>query len=144
MSNVAQIRWKIRKALEFPLGAAMSAAMPPIPVAWPNLEFDSTKVVEYANFNVSFAPSRPLEMGPTPRIVASGSAIIVVRTRESSGADRADTIAGIIGAAYPYNAALVRDGISVIISTVDVVQGAPDPPWWMVPLNVNWTVWNNP
>lgn len=142
MSNAAIIKRSVRKALETQLATAMAAASPPVKIAWPGLAFNADDQAEYVNINVAYGPSLPLEMGNTPRIVLSGDASIVVRTKLGTGTDRNDTIAGIVGAAYPYNSALVRDGVSVIIGTVDVVEGAPDGPWWMAPVKVNWTVWN--
>ena len=142
MTSVAAVRVSIRKAIETTLLNAMNAQTPKIACEFENLEFDATKVSEYVQMSMHYAPTIALVMGANPRPVASGFALIVARAQSSSGPDRADRISALVDAAFPYNAALARDGISVIIGLNDIVDGARDGPWWMVPLRVNWKVWN--
>lgn len=150
--STAAIRSSIRKALEAPLAPALLAAsmcLDPdkagaVVVGYANLNVDPTRngLVEYCDIAILYAPDRPIEMGVKPRIEGSGSALITVRVQSAAGPDRPDDIARIISAAYPYNALLARDGVSVIIGTTDTRPGAQAGPWYMVPLLVNWTVYH--
>ena len=141
--NTAAIKLSVRKAFEEILKTTMVSQTPPVTCGFENMFVDPTKVVEWVQLTMTYGPDRPLVMGPTPRIISSGFALIVVRVQSSSGTDRSDRLVGIAASAYPYNTALARDGVSVIIDTTDVVAGANDGAWWMVPMRVNWNVWNN-
>lgn len=148
--STAAIKRAIRKALETPLAPALVAGAaclnPGDPtkamVGIANLPIDPTGCTEYCDIQVNFAPDRPIEMGQHARTQGQGFALITIRVQSGSGPDRIDTIAGIIAAAYPYNALLARDGVSVIIGTTDTRAGAQDGPWYMVPLLVNWIVYH--
>lgn len=143
------IRKKIRKALEAPLASALVTAGIVIPntvqpaVQWPNKTFDRVelKVTEYVRFSMAYARPIVREMGKTPRIELSGHASVDVYLLAGAGQDRADTIAGIVAAPYPYDAELVFEGVSVNISTVEAGQSVPDQAWLYTPVQVNWTVW---
>lgn len=143
-------RKSIRKALEIPLTAAVLAADVVIPgtdpaepaILWPNTSLKTDELGAYVRFSMHWAPDKVMEMGETPRQESSGMAKITVFTASGTGQDRNDTIAGFIEAAYPYNAALVRDGISVIVDTVDTVDAVlVEGTWWASAVNVNWHVW---
>lgn len=150
--STAAIKRAIRKALEAPLEPALvagSACLDPSDhskavVGFANLPVDPTRagLVEWCDIVISFAPDRPIEMGKHARTQGAGYALITIRVQSGTGPDRIDSIAGIIAAAYPYDALLARDGVSVIIGTTDTRQGAPDGPWYMVPLLVNWIVYH--
>lgn len=150
--STSAIRKPIRKALEVPLAPALVLASmcldPDDPtralVGIQNLPIDPTRegVVEYCSISILFAPDKPIEMGQDPRIEGSGAALIIVRVLEGQGPDRPDDIARIVTEAYPYNALLAQDGISVIIGTTDPRTAAQIGPWFTVPISVNWTVYH--
>ena len=141
MTGAAGIRVSIRKALETALFNVMNAQTPKILCEFSNLEVDPTKVAEYVSLSVHYASTIAMVIGATPRPVVSGFALVISRTQSASGPDRVERMGAIADTAFPYNAALARDGISVIIGVNDILDATPDGPWWMAPLRVNWKVW---
>lgn len=151
VTAVETVRKSIRKALEVPLRLAMEGATPKIAVAWSNIPFDPTKplpgmtalVAEYVRFSIHYAKPIVREIGPTPRIEQSGIAKIGVFTKTGSGQDRNDSIAGIVAAAYPYNAKLSFDGIDVIVETTHQGDAVPHEGWFYSPVDVYWNLWRS-
>lgn len=139
----------IRKALEIPLEPALVAAgaclypdsASKAAVQYPDLTIKTDGLLEYVRFSVHYADTRVIEMGNTPRRNLSGQAIATVWTRTARAQDRNDTIAGIIEAAYPYNAVLARDGVSVILAEVQPRDGQPNGVWWVSDVVINWQLW---
>lgn len=140
----------IRHALEAPLRAALVSAgvcVLPLDATKAAVQFGNTvldtvalNLQEYIRFTVHYGRQRVIEMGNTPRRHLSGIAKAMVYTKGQSE-DRNDTIAGIVEAAYPYNAVLTVSGVSVILAVTEIADGAPDGPWWAAPVNINWDVW---
>jgi hypothetical protein len=149
----------IRKALEAPLEAALVAGGVCIDpqnsnhatIWWPNLPIDPddylhnaaspTRLEEYVRMTVHGRGTFIRTLGSTPRIEQRGIARFLVNTRASTGQDRNDTIAGIVAGAYPYNATLTRDGISVFIDRNEPGDGVPVGDWFGAMVDVYWSVW---
>lgn len=139
----------IRKALEGPLKPALIAGQvcplgdDDAAVRFPNLVLNTAALDEWVRFTVHINATRLLGIGQHPLTQDTGQAFAMVYTRLASGSDRNDTIAGIIEAAYPYNALLTFDGVSVIVSETLHGDGAEDGPWWASPVKIRWDVWRN-
>lgn len=142
-------RREIRKALEAPLRPGLVTAgaclMPDgsAAVLFPNTALETATLTEWVRFSVHFAGSRVIEMGRNPLTQDSGQLFAMIYTRGASGADRGDTIAGIIETIYPYDAELTFGGVSVIVAEVAPADPGPDGPWWTTPVKILWNRWRN-
>lgn len=89
----------------------------------------------------SAAPVRVMEMGQNGRKEGRGFFKIGCFTKPVDGQDANDNLAGIAATAFPYNLNLVRDGIRVIIGTVDHGVFVTTPSGWgYSAVDVNWIV----
>lgn len=140
----------IRRALEEPLRPALVAAGMCLKadgsaaVQFQNLVLDSKgNLNEWVRFTVHFAGDLLLGMGQHPLTQDFGMAFAMVYTKAGTGVDRNDAIVGIIEAAYPYNAMLTFNGVSVIVAEPIHGDGAPDGAWWATPVKIKWNIWRN-
>ncbi len=142
-------RRAIRRALEAPLKQALVDAgvcLNPdgsCNVQFANTVLDTRGVAEYVRFTVHFAAPRVLGMGTDGLTQDMGLAIAAIYTKAGTSADRNDTIAGIIETAYPYNAQLTFDGVTVILAETQPVDGVGEGSWWMSQIKVVWNRWRN-
>lgn len=148
MATLAEIKKTIRRALEDRLretlingGVVMKDDPGVAAVAWPGLGFDRTAVTRYVRSGITFSYARVYTVGKNARIEAGGFGNFDSYTLAREGQDANDDLCAVVGSGFPYDLALVRNGVQVIIGAVDSRDPNPDGQWLQGPVLVPWTVY---
>jgi hypothetical protein len=140
---VASIYNDIRAALENKLANTASL---PSGIAYENVSFSPTTGTSY--LQTFFIPTsrRPAVRGLNPQQRYQGIFSVNVYTPEGNGPAVADSLANTILETFEATTKISYSGDETITVSIDYAerqQGFLDAPWYYVPINIGWYVYNN-
>lgn len=135
---MASIYDNIRTALETELSNV--AGIPDI--AWENVSYEPTTGTSFVR--PFFAPTRrePAHRGLNPQMYYQGLFRVIVYCPENRGPGTADDLADSIIEAFEGATDISNGGTTVSIDYAERGQGIQDSPWYYVPVDIGWYIYN--
>jgi len=140
---MASIYNDIRAALENKLATTSNL---PLGIAYENVSFSPTTGTDY--LQTFFIPTsrRPAVRGLNPQQRYQGIFSVNIYTPEGNGPAAADALANTVLEAFEATTKISYSGDETITVSIDYAerqQGFLDAPWYYVPINIGWYVYNN-
>lgn len=140
---MASIYNDIRAALENKLANTSNL---PSGIAYENVSFSPTTGASYLQTNFLPTLRRPAVRGLNPQQRYDGVFVVTAYTPEGNGPAAADALANTILEAFEATTKISYSGDETITVSIDYAerqQGFLDAPWYYVPINIGWYVYNN-
>ena len=140
---MASIYDNIRSALEDKLQTVAGAT----PIAWENLDFKPATGTAFLRPDFVPVTRRPAVRGLNPQKRYDGLFVVFCYSPENVGPGAADDLADSIMEAFEATTDISYDvdtNTSIILSIdyAEREQGRSQPPWYYVPVNIGWYIYN--
>ncbi len=141
---MASIHNDIRAALETHI--SNTANLPSI--AYENVAFEPTTGTSFIQVRYMPTSTRPAVRGLNPQLRYQGVFYVIVSTPEGNGPSIADDYANKVINAFQATTDISftnsqSQTIKVSIDYAERQQGLIDSPWYHVPINIGWYIYNN-
>jgi hypothetical protein len=135
---LASIHKEIRAALETKLVGI--SGIPPI--AFDNVVFNPTTGVSFIKSGYQPTSRVPAVRGPNPSQLYKGIYSVTVYCPEGNGPATADGIANTVIENFEAATDVSLNNFNVSIDYAERQQGFLDTPWYYIPINIGWYIYN--
>ena len=132
----------IRAALETKLVSTLGA----VPIAYENVAFEPTTGTLFVKPVFIPTTTQPATRGSSPQLLYQGVFNVTVYAPEGNGPSQADnscnTITNAFAATTDISFVVGSDTYIVHVRYAERQQGRIDTPWYTVPVNIGWYIYN--